>query len=208
MAANEGETRTVSVVGEGRATLAPDLATVLLGVETTNVALAEAQADNTSRSTALRARLAELGIAARDLQTAGYQVGEDHGREGPQGYRIANMVRVTVRDLAAVGATIDAAIAAGANRVHHVGFGVSDPVEAQRRAREAAVADARTRAAHYATLAGARLGPALTIAEGGAVAPPFAPAGALRAMRMTTPIEPGEETISATIQITYALLPG
>ena len=106
------------------------------------------------------------------------------------------------------GATIDAAIAAGANRVHHVGFGVSDPAEAQRRAREAAVADARTRAAHDATLAGARLGPALAIAEGGAVAPPLAPAGALRAGRMTTPIGPGEETISATIQITYALLPG
>jgi uncharacterized protein YggE len=118
------------------------------------------------------------------------------------------MVRVTVRDLAAVGATIDAAIAAGANRVHHVGFSVSDPAEAQRRAREAAVADARARAAHYATLAGARLGAALTITEGGATAPPFAPAGAMRAMRATTPIEPGEEAISASVQITYALLPG
>ena len=208
MAANGDETRSVSVVGAGHATLAPDLATVLLGVETTDAALAAAQADNAARSVALRARLAELGINARDIQASGYQVGEDHGREGPRGYRVANMVRVTVRDLGAVGATIDAAIAAGANRVHHVGFGVSDPAEAQRRAREAAVADAHTRAAHYAALTGARLGPALTIAEAGAAPPPFAPASAMRAMRMPTPIEPGEETIAATIQITYALLPG
>lgn len=208
MSAGEVAARTVSVIGEGRATIVPDIATVQLGVETTNTALATAQADNAARSTALRARLNKLGVATRDIQTTGYQVGQDHGPEGPRGYRVANMVRVTIRALDTVGAILDAAIEAGANQVHHVGFGASDTAEAQHRAREAAVADTHTRATHYATLTGTRLGAVITVAETGAVPPSFAPAGTMRAMRMTTPIDPGEESITATIQITYSLLPG
>lgn len=208
MSANDPATRTVSVIGEGRAPIAPDIATVQLGVETTDAALTAAQADNAAWSAALRARLRALGIAPRDIQTVGYQVGRDHGPEGPRGYRVANLVRVTIRALDAVGALLDAAIEAGANQIHQIGFGSSDPAEAQHRAREAAVDDARTRAAHYAALTGTQLGPVLAIAEGGATPPAFAAASTMRAMRMPTPIEPGEETIVATIQITYALLPG
>ena len=205
MSANNPAARTVSVIGEGRATVAPDLATVQLGVETTDTTLTAAQADNAARSAALRARLGASGIAPRDIQTTSYQVGQDHGPEGPRGYRVANMVRVTVRALDTLGAILDAAIEAGANQIHSIGFRSSDTTAAQRQAREVAVTDAHTRAAHYAALTGTQLGSVIAIAETGATPPSFAPAGAMRAMRMTTPIEPGEETITATIQITYVL---
>ena len=208
MSANEMQGRTVSVVGEGRATLPSDLATVQLGVETTDTTLAAAQADNAALSAALRERLRERGIAPRDIQTVAYQVGRDHGPEGPRGYRVANLVRVTIRVLDTLGAILDAAIDAGANQVHQIAFRASDPDAAQRQAREAAMADARARAEQYATLAGLRLGAVLAIAETGATPPSFAPGGRMLAMRATTPIEPGEETIGATIQITYALVSG
>lgn len=125
MTADEHEPRTVSVVGEGRAASTPDVATLQLGVETTDATLTMAQADNSRRSTALRARLRELGVEARDMQTFGYNVGQDHGLEGPIGYRVSNMVRITIRALDRVGTLLDAAIEAGANRVHHVGFRVA-----------------------------------------------------------------------------------
>lgn len=207
MTADEHEPRTVSVVGEGRAASTPDVATLQLGVETTDATLTTAQADNSRRNTALRARLRELGVEARDMQTFGYNVGQDHGPEGPIGYRVSNMIRITVRALDRVGTLLDAAIEAGANRVHHVGFGSLDAAEAQQQAREAAMADARTKAAHYAALAGTRLGAVLAIAEGGATPPTFARAAApMRAMMSATPIDPGENTITVAIHVTYAIL--
>lgn len=208
MAAEEREPRTVSVVGEGRAANTPDIATLQLGVETTDATLTIAQSDNNRRSATLRARLHELGIEARDIQTSGYNVGQDHGPEGPIGYRVSNMIRITVRALDRVGTILDGAIEAGANRVHHVGFGALDSIEAQHQAREAAMADAHSKAAHYAALAGARLGPVLAIVEVGAKPPPFMHATApMRALRTTIPIDPGEGVSTVAIQVSYALLP-
>jgi uncharacterized protein YggE len=195
---------TVSVVGEGRVSFTPDVALLMIGVETSGAALDAAQRENAERSTTLRARLAELGLPPGDIQTANYQVGQDHGRDGPTGYRVSNTDRVTVRAIDRVGALLDAAIAAGANRVHQITFGLTDEADALRRAREAAMHDARSKAEHYASLAGLRLGEALAISETGSAPPvPF-----MRAMRAhtTTPIEPGEGTITAQIHVTYALL--
>lgn len=206
MSMEEREPRTVSVVGEGRVATTPDIAALQLGVETTDATLTTAQADNSQRSAALRARLHELGIETCDIQTSGYNVGQDHGPEGPIGYRVSNMVRITVRALDRVGILLDAAIEAGANRVHHVGFGSLDSAEAQHQAREAAMSDAGRKAAHYAALAGAGLGPILMIAEGGATPPAFSRATPMRAVLAYPSIDPGEETIIVTIQVTYALI--
>ena len=204
------EPRTVSVVGTGRVTTAPDLAILTLGVETTDRALATAQRENAARSAALRDRLAEWGLPARAIQTAGYNVWQDHDRDGqPRGYRVGNSVRLLVSDLARVGELLDTAIDAGANSVGGVTFGLRDEADALGRAREAAMADARTKAAHYAALAGCALGDALSIVEGDA-APPARPMYA-RAMRMDTPtttIEAGEGAVTVTLQVTYALLSG
>lgn len=176
-------------------------------METTARALAAAQRENATRSAALRTRLIEWGLPARAIQTAGYNVWQDHDRDGePHGYRVSNSVRLLVGDLARVGELLDAAIDAGANSVGGVAFGLRDEADALRRAREAAMADARTKAVQYAALVGSILGNALSIAEGGA-APSSRPMYA-RAMVAEsapyTPIEAGEGTIVVTLQATYA----
>jgi len=186
-AAIMGEPRTVSVVGTGRVTVPPDLASLTLGVETTDRALAAAQRENATRSAALRARLAGWGLPAREIQTAGYNVWQDHDRDGtPRGYRVSNTVRLLVSDLARVGELLDTAIDAGANSIGGVTFGLRDEADALHRAREAAMADARAKAAHYAALAGSRLGDVLSISEGGGAAP-TQHMRAMRAMAMETP---------------------
>ncbi len=208
MSAPVDTSRTVSVAGEGRAAVEPDLATLLLGVETADAALAVAQAENAARSTALRDALRAQGLSDADIRTAGYQVGQDHGRDGPTGYRVTNTVRVTVRALGRVGAHLDTAIAAGANRVHQVEFGLRDAGAVQRQAREAAMRDAAAKAAQYAALAAARLGPVLSIAEG-TVPGRFRHNAAFAALAVpATPIEPGDSTIVVSVLVTYALLPG
>ena len=70
------------------------------------------------------------------------------------GYDLANVVEVTVRDLAALGAVIDGALTAGATSLDGLAFRVEDPREAERAARTAAVAEARERAEVLAEAAG------------------------------------------------------
>lgn len=204
------EQRTVSVVGTGRVTVSPDVAILMLGVETTDRALAVAQRENAARSGALRTRLAEWGLPTREVQTAGYNVWQDHGRDGePRGYRVSNTIRLLVSDLARVGELLDAAIDAGANTIGGVTFGLRDEADDLGRAREAAMADAHAKAGHYAALAGSALGDVLSIAEAGGASP----SQHMRAMRATametppglTPIESGEGTITVMLQVTYAL---
>ena len=83
------------------------------------------------------------------------------------GYDLANIVEVTARDLANLGAIIDGALSAGATSLDGLSFRVDDPREAERAARTAAVAEARSRAEILAEAAGVAIAGVADIVEGG-----------------------------------------
>jgi uncharacterized protein YggE len=206
--------RTVGVHGEGRVSVEPDLAYLVVGIETAGADLARAQRENATGMAAVLDRLRALGIAPGDLRTSGYNVqqGYDHREQRPTGFQVSNTVGAIVRDLARLGDVIDAAVAAGANRIHSVRFDRADKTDAIRRAREAAVADARDKAAQLARLGGLRLGAPLTIVEDGGVgtptgaeydSPPFL--ARARQTAAATPIAAGEAAIRLVVWITYEL---
>lgn len=207
--------RTISVGGEGVVALAPDLAFLVLGVETADENLAQAQRENAARMARVLDALRGAGIAGRDLSTSGFGVRQeyDHQRQRLTNHHVSNSVRATVRDLAALGRAIDAAIEAGANQVRNVAFDLSDKADAVRQAREAAVADARASAEQYARLAGMRLGPPLSIVEGDGADAAFRPEAPFMRMRAAsiapaaTPIESGEGTVRLTVRIVYTIEP-
>ena len=198
--------RTIVVSGEGEVTVQADLARVTVGVETSGADLTQAQAENAGRTQAVLDRLKALGIAERDLETVNYHIAPQYERDGNTvtGYQVTNLVRATVRDLGRLGEIIDAAVAAGANRVHGITFDVSDREDALRRAREAAVQDARTEAEQLAQAAGVQLGEVVTISESGDIVRLGIEARAAAAAP-GTPIEPGQNTVRAVIQVRYAI---
>ena len=100
-------------------------------------------------------------------------------------------VAARVRDVEAVGRTLDAALDAGATGVDLVQLGIADPRDAETEARRLAVADAQARAATIAEAAGAVLGPILAIAEGVALAPPEPKRGG-RAMAFAMAADAGD----------------
>lgn len=206
-ASDTGPVRSITVSGQGSVAVKPDLAHATFGVATTGTNLAAAQSENATRMAAVLARLKGLGLAERDLQTIGYTIYPQYDKEGqPSGYQVVNRVRATVRDIASLGTTIDAAVAAGANRVDSIAFDLANKAQAQQQAREAAVAGALAKAQHYATLTGVALGAPLTIVESGGTTTldtttRAVPAGA----GASTPIETGEGTITVQVQITYAI---
>src|SRR4051794_8431525 len=108
--------QTVSVSGHGEVTLAPDTASISMGVDVTQPTLAEAQAQATEQMTAVIATLKAEGIAAEDLQTTSFNVNilRDTSRHADPneitGFQITNQLQVKVRDTAATGQLLDKAV--------------------------------------------------------------------------------------------------
>lgn len=212
-AAETDATRTVSVSGTGRVSLTPDLVTMQLGVDIRDEDLGVAQQEAADTMDGLIAALRSSGIAERDIQTSGYSIWLEYDyNKNPQtvvGYHVAHTVTVKVRDIDRAGATIETAIEHGATVVHGVWFGLSDPSEAIKQARELAVADAREKAEDLARLTQSTLGPVQAISEGTSYPgqPIPYPTGerGYDTAAAAPPINPGETEVSLTVSITYAI---
>jgi uncharacterized protein YggE len=115
-----------------------------------------------------------------------------------------------VRDLDAVGRTLDAGLDAGATGVDAVILGIADATAAETDARRLAVADARRRAETIAEAAGAAIGRLLTLSEGVSLPPP-GPRGfkemrfAMASADAATPVEAGSLEVSVAVEATWEL---
>ncbi len=148
-----GLPRSITVVGTGSASAAPDLATAQIGVDTQAASPEEATRDNDARMTALVDALKAAGIDAKDIQTAYYNLYAEQRFRPETGeptgeftYRVSSSVSVKIRDLANVGAILSDAVTAGANNISGVYFSIEDTSALEAVAREKAVADAEARA--------------------------------------------------------------
>jgi uncharacterized protein YggE len=205
--------RTITVVGTGKVSLVPDIAQVNVGAEARADSVSEAKAEVDRQMVAINAALEEMGIDEKDIQTSHYSIHYERELgpvmpegpmvEGQEGYRVSNIVRVTVRNVEKAGDVVDAAVEAGANQVHGVSFTVSDESRWQAQAREKAMADAEARAAELAGLAGVELGAVQSVSEviGGwpaAMAP-------MPETVMSGGFAPGELELSTRVQVAFAI---
>lgn len=204
----------LTVVGSGEAFGEPDQAQVQIGVETFSPTVGEATADNQAALDAVMAALDEAGIPARDIQTSNYsvwaeQIYGDRGPEGIAGYRVSNLVTVTIRDITLVDEVLGAVTEAGANAIHGVMFSVADTAALQAEARANAVANADARAQSLAELAGVTLGEPIIVSE--IIQSPAYPMGFGGGMAVAQEsaagpgISPGQLSYQMQVQITYAM---
>ncbi|MEM0948229.1 MAG: SIMPL domain-containing protein [Pseudomonadota bacterium] len=204
----------MTVSGEGRVTVEPDMATVRLGVVTEARGARQAIDENSRAMADVLERLAGLGIEARDLQTADFSVQprwsrtETGGRSQIEGFSARNLLVVRVRDLARLGDVLDAVASDGANAFDAIQFGLSDPAPLHAKARRAAVDDAKAKAELYADAAGVALGPLISLSEAGGTRPPMPVARAEMAMASdAVPVAAGELTVSARVTLVYEMGP-
>jgi uncharacterized protein YggE len=202
----------IVVNGTGRVSVPPDTALLTLGVESQAPTLGDATSDAGRRMSAVVARIKAFGVADPDIVTVAYSVdprtapGDPVRREEPPriiGYHVTNLVQVTVRKLQDAGPVLDAAVAAGANTVRGIRFTLADPAPAQAEARRKAVTDALARTRQLAAAAGVELGEVLSIRESG-VAPPV-PMRTMALRAESTPIEPGQLEVFATVELRQAI---
>lgn len=210
-AAFRATTLNLSAYGETR--VAPDMATINLGVTTEGATAQAAMQANASRMNQVMAALKRGGFAAKDIQTSQLSVEPQYAYEPNQppkltGYRASNIVTLTVRDLARLGAAVDATVAAGANQMGGISFGLSDPTAAENAAREKAVGALAAKAEVYARATGHRVLRLVSMSEGGGYSPPPPipmVAMAARYEKADTAVSPGETRVRVDVSAVYEL---
>jgi uncharacterized protein len=162
------EERWISVVADGEASVAPDMAVVSFAVSGDGKELAPTRDDVNRRSSAVLARLRQLEIADADLNAPDVAIHPqyDH-RKGQRltGYRVVRHMTARVRDLDRLGDVLDGLVGAGANEVHGAQMTASDPSAAEHEALRAAVTAARAKADAVADAGGVALGAVARIEE-------------------------------------------
>ncbi|MGX9354839.1 SIMPL domain-containing protein [Roseobacteraceae bacterium S113] len=208
------DARVIVVTGEGRASAAPDMAIVRLGV-TAQAPQAQTAMDQVSEEVrAIFQALVDFGVAPRDIQTTRLSLDpvwdnstrQSSGAPEISGFVATNDIALRLRDMTSLGAVLQEVLDRGANRFYAIEFTLSDPSPLRDAARRDAVADAKAKAALYADAAGVTLGAVLKITEAGASAPaPMMMAEARMAMSSAVPVAGGELDLTARVTLTYAL---
>ena len=204
----------IQVSGSGSVQVAPDRASVAFAMETRSSTADAAAGANADAMDAVLRAIRESGFPGLVLETFGYSLRPEYSNNNNQrtreivAYTVLNNVRATIEDVDAVGRVIDAAIGAGANRVAGISFFASNTEAARTEALAEAVRSARAEATVIAESLGYRLGAPLEI-NGGAARPTPRPyeMATLSARAADTPIEAGDQTVTASVSIRFALGP-
>jgi len=201
----------IVVGGTGRVSVEPDVADLRLGVSVARPTVDTARAVAAETMAAILAAVADAGVERRDVRTTllSVQPRYDYRDNQPPvltGYELANVVEVTVRDLARLGDVVDGTLRAGATSMDGLSFRVADPAPAEREARLRAMAAARARADVLAEAAGLAIVGVSDIVEGGMPSPPeprYKAARMMMAEDASTPVEAGSTEIAVSVTVTY-----
>jgi uncharacterized protein YggE len=162
----------ITVNGVGTSMVTPDavrfFASVSVLAKTNKDALSEAS----KSANAVRAALKEQAIASKDITTSSltvypeYNYFQDKGQQ-LVGYRTTQSFTIIVRKAESAGAVIDAVVNAGGDSVQVNGVSpfLVNGALATEKAREAAVADARSRANTYAKYLGTSINQIVYLTE-------------------------------------------
>ena len=203
----------ISVSGEATVSAAPDLAQIDAGVATDAKTAKEASDANNAAMGKVLLALKSAGIAEKDYQTSRLSLQPQYGQNKSTGaspvvgFRASNRVTVKIRDVTKVAGIIDTLVGAGANDIGNISFEVTQASKLLDDAREQAVVDARRKAEIYARATGVTLGVPLSVSEGGAPMPLFKGRMAAAPMAAPAAVAPGEETLSVTVNVSWAIKP-
>ena len=202
----------ISVSGQGRADVAPDMAVVNIGIVTTGKTAQLAQAENARVASDVTAALGQLGIFSKDIQThyTMSPVYEKGDYRKAVGYRANNTVTVTVNDVAKAGQVIDAALSSGATDVNGLSFGLKDAKSVRNTALQMAVQDARSKADAIAAALGVKIVGIQNVKEDGGNFARYEVANARLAKldgaaMADTPVSAGTVEVNADVYIDFQI---
>ena len=210
--------QTISVTGSSEATAAPDLVSVYINIETLNDSAEDSKNANSRITESVIRELKYLGFKESEIETVYFNIYQDYSwennRQESKGYKTINQLKVKIVDDDLIGKVIDGAVDNGA-LINGVNFELSSDKENALKAQvlEKATADAKTQAEAIAKGAGKKLGSLVSITNN---APSYYPWVAYAKaegatiqdsadIKAATQVNPGEISVSASVQAVYSL---
>lgn len=160
--------RSIQVSGTAVVNVTPDRVLIQLGVQSNATTPQKVESANSTTINRVIQALKAQGIEGKDIVTDWYVIDpiyEDYSSLYIKGYRINNIVAITLRDISKVNKVIIAALNAGANQVVNVEFYLSNLRKYRDQAREMAMKAAQEKAQDLASAAGAETGCVMNINE-------------------------------------------
>lgn len=207
---------TIVVEGVGRMFIKPDIATISFSVVSEGINVPSLQEDTDQKINKAIALVKELGIDAKDIKTAGYNLSPKYrynqkiGTSSIDGYSLTQTVVVTVRVLDTAGKILGGLPALGINEISGPHLSVDDQDMYLNKARAEAFVKARGKAQALARMAGVRLGRVITFSEnqgGDYPRPMYLKAEAVGGGvgGILPQIEPGSEEAQVIVSVTFEI---
>ena len=204
----------IHVAGTGKASGAPDIVFLTLGVNVENPTVAGARESAASAMVGMVNSLKANGVEDRNIQTTQFTVSPQYDFTGRtqtlRGYRVSNVVTAKLTKIDTASKAIDDAAIAGGNStvIQSIQFAIDDTNKLQETAREEAMAQAKARADQLARLAGVSLGKPIAINETyESVVPQDLAFAAPRTASAdtSTPIQAGELEVVVNLTVLYGI---
>lgn len=160
--------RSVQVSGTAVVNVMPDRVLIQLGVQSNGTTPQSVEAANSKTINQVIKAVKKLGIEEKDIVTDLYVIDpiyRDYDSLHIKGYRINNVIAITLRDISKVNKVITVSLQAGANEVINVEFYLSELRKYRDQARELAMKAATEKANDLASAAGAETGCVMNINE-------------------------------------------
>lgn len=205
---------TIQMNGYAEQKVVPDTASINIGVVIEADTSAAASAENAAIMTAVLEELEALGLEDKDIRTSYVSVYPVYNYDGVrtiEGYSASNSVEVTTTNLTLLSDIVDRSAAAGANQIGSVSFSVSD--EMQKDLREELIDEAVADASSKAELLADSLDVKIIGVQSSSIIDGLSPRLYYDVAEVamdemggsSTPIMPGESTVSMSVQVVYLI---
>lgn len=199
---------TMAVNGDASLSFEPDKVTIQLGVVTEDEQLSQAQQENARKINQVLQSLLQLGITKESIQTTAYNINPlyDHidGKQQFRGYQVSSSITVQMTNTDQAGKVVDLAVQNNVNRISDIQFSIEDNQLPYQQALSAALKNAIVKAQTIAETLEVNYDPIPTkIVErinGSSMA---YKTFAVMKNSNTTPIEPGQITVDATVEAQF-----
>jgi len=202
-------TAAITVTGTGTIDVTPDVARVMVSVQTTASTAAQAEADNATAADRVRTLVVRAGVSATDIKTLSLQVWPRYdyrtGKSVLNGFEASQTLQFTIHDLTRIGRVIDAAVAGGATTVEGITYDTNDHTAASAQALARAVKDAQVKARAMADAAGIRLGSIVSITDLQNAAYPFPILRAAPTAGTATQVSPPDVQLTVSVTVGWTI---
>jgi len=206
----------IRVTGDARVTARPDRVQIDVGVRTRAPTSQQAATQNARQVDAVLAAVRKATAGAAVLKTISYSLNPDYryhpggGEPTLEGYTAANVVQVTLDDLAKIGSVIDSATLAGANHIQGIQFTLRDQDAVRAEALREAANRARAEADVLAATLGLKVVRVLSVEESSPRVVPlrvYAASARAEAGAVPTPVEAGTLDVTADVTLSVEVSP-